>query len=299
MKLRTRSTATWASCLALATIAHVLHTASLGGSNPFLLAGEDDLELLLAGIPSLQRLLPPQRTIASDLDFLRLVQYIGTPRAQEQHWPQARALLERITDLDPEYGYAYEIGGILLLASKRIHASIEILEKGMRNVPQRWQLPFFASYDYWYELNDAAQGGALLLRASRLPGCPSWLAELAMRLYSSAGQFEPALHFVESALAENPPDAMKSELLRRRTELLVERDLRFLEKAIARYEQANGMKPIVLQNLVGSVLDRSVPTAPDGSFYSYDPTTGVVSSSLLPRRLQVYRPSQPIEAKAQ
>lgn len=232
-----------------------------------------------------------QATTAADLFFLRLVQYVGTPAAADAGWPQMLPLAELITDLDPEYGYAYEAAGILLSSKQRVDESDVILEKGMRFNPDRWQLPFFSAYNHWYVREDYATAADLLLRVARTPGSPAWVSQLASRLYSSAGQIEMGLAYVDAMLASDLPPGISDNLDLRRTELLVEKDLRILEAGIERYRERLGHPPGLLAEMVGEELS-SLPMAPDGSHYRYDPTTGEVSSHILEKRLVVNHPSQ-------
>lgn len=229
-----------------------------------------------------------QQTTAADLYFLKLVQYIGTPMAEKAGWPQLLQLGQLITDLDPEYGYAYQVIGILLSVKKRIDESNEIFEKGMTHVPKRWELPFYSSYNYWFERGDLTRGAELLFRAAGVTGGPPWLSDLASRLYSSAGQIETALQFIAGVLATDPPAAIRDDLLQRRQELLIERELQALENGIQQFHLRTGRRPSSLRELSGTVM-AFIPAAPDGTSFSYDPKTGEVSSPLLPKRLVLHR----------
>lgn len=238
-----------------------------------------------------------QQTTIADWYWLKLVQYVGTPDAIRQGLPQLLPLAEVITDLDPEYGYAYQVAGIVLSANQRFDESNAILDKGMANVPDRWQLPFYAGYNRWYETGELSSGAEFVLRAAKIPGSPAYLSSLATKLYSSAGQIETGLAMVESILAQNPPEQVREDMQARRTELLVERDLQFLEKAIALYEERYGILPLSLKFLEGSVIHQ-LPVAPDGSAYQYDASTVTVSSPLLQSRLKYHNPDAPPTAEA-
>src|SRR5690606_31785146 len=152
----------------LAGATHLIHLHAVDEAASELSA--DTPILLLPDADVVRWLSLGQRTTAADLYFLRLVQYVGNAVAAEAGWPQLLALGELITDLDPEFGYAYEATGILLSSRNRPEESNRILKKGFDAVPLRWQLPFFASYNHWYLLDDLEGGAELLLRAARIPG---------------------------------------------------------------------------------------------------------------------------------
>lgn len=227
-----------------------------------------------------------QHTAASDVYWLQLIQYVGTPEADRAGWPQLLDIGNLVVDLDPEHGYAYETIGVLLNSKRRIDESNLMLEKGIENVPDRWQLPFFAAFNYYFELEDPVRGATLLQRAAKLPGSPAYVPLLVARLYNTAGQIETALAFVETAMRESGgQEPAYSSLEERRNELLIERDLLLLEKSMERYQERTGRRPSSLDDLVGSVLV-AIPVSPTGRPYSYDPGTGTVSSPELPDRVR-------------
>lgn len=162
---------------------------------------------ILPDAASLRTLSHSHRTSAADLYWLHLIQYVGATAGAPIPWPKLEALAELVTTLDPEFGYAYEATGILLSEAGRIDSSNRILYKGLEEVPSRWQIPFFASFNHWHHLGELEEGGALLLRASRVPGSPRYLAELSSRLYASAGNVDDGLALVELMLqAGDGPD---------------------------------------------------------------------------------------------
>jgi len=85
-----------------------------------------------------------ERLALADLYWLRLVQYVGeTVIARVQRWDALYPLADLVTDLDPRYGYAYQVAGSNLAGVAGLYDQADaILQKGMRNVPGRWSLPW-------------------------------------------------------------------------------------------------------------------------------------------------------------
>lgn len=277
--------------LAFAGVGHFAHGAASAAFSPSSLEAETP-KLNLPSADAVRVLSVGQRTTASDLYFLKMVQYIGTPAAERVGWPQLHALAELVTDLDPEYGYPYEVAGVLLSMVRRFDESNRIFAKGIEAVPDRWQLPFFGAYNYWFELDDYPAGAELLWRASKIPGCPPYASQLAARLASKTDALEEALAFVEGTLrSDGLSDKVRERMEKRRLDILVEMDLKGLEAAIERYRDERGILPGSLADLVGPL--EPLPAAPDGSSYEYDVVTGEVRSPLLPVRLRFVPPSKP------
>ena len=130
----------------------------------------------------------------------------------------------------------------------------------------------------------------LVVRASRLPGSPAYLPQLATRLYAASDSFDLASSLA-TQLAEQAEDPeLKDAMERRVFEIRIEQDLRKLETAIAAYRASNGTLPTRLSELQEAGAISRIPTEPDGQAYVYDPTTGEVSSRTFTDRLRPYQP---------
>ncbi len=239
-------------------------------------AGTDGgYRLFLPDGPSVRLLALGQQVTLADAYWLRFVQYIGSPEAMRDGLPQAFELADLITDVDPLYGYAYQAAGVALNSAKRLDESDAILAKGMHNVGDRWQLPFYLAFNHWYERNDLATGASYLQRAAAVPGAPNLVREMVARLSSAAGQADAAVAYFENLLLSTDEPGLRERLEERLLELRIERDLVRLEDLIAQYKAQFGAPPPDLDELVGRGLV-AVPVSPSGSPYRYDPSTGQI-----------------------
>jgi len=236
-------------------------------------------------------------TSVADLYWLKLVQYVGTPGEEARHWPQLEPLADLVVTVDPLFGYAYEASGVVLASTGRYESSNAILERGMSQVPGRWQLPFFAGFNHWSALGDLDRGAELVLRASKIRGSPRYLPDLAARLFSSAGSLDDGIAGLDLAIRSTQDPHLKDELARRRDQMEIERALRTLESAIADFRLANRAIPAQLTDLDDPAANR-IARSPLAEKIRFDPSTGAVSSPLLPRRLMVYRPGHVPDALA-
>ena len=71
-------------------------------------------------------------------------------------------------------------------------------------------------------------------------------------------------------------------------ELIIERDLNLLEKAIKKYVQMHNQPPLNLGELVKSNLIKGVPKEPFEGHYYIEAETGLPKSSTHPERLRIY-----------
>ena len=234
--------------------------------------------------------------LTADLLWLRLVQVIGQKRNTADEYEWMYHALDVITTLDPEYAYAYQVGGTVLTElAHRIDLSNRILEKGAGANPNVWWLPFNLGYNHFFYLADPGRAATYIAQAARLPGGPAYLPGLATRMYAEAENPEVALEFLAAMWAQTDNSYVKAELETRMKELIIERDVRHLERAVSRYRERNGAFPGRLQELVARGDLGKVPEEPFGGEYVLDATTGKITSTTHPKRLRVIRPEEAIK----
>jgi tetratricopeptide (TPR) repeat protein len=227
--------------------------------------------------------------LGADILWLKLVQVVGKKRNSADEYEWMYHALDVITMLDPQYAYAYYVGGIILgdLAN-RPDLSIRLLEKGVTENPNVWNIPFLLGYNHYFLLGDPAKGAEYIMRAARLPDGPSYLPGLATRMAAEAGSPDTALAFLEARLRETQDPEMRKFLVNRMKEVIIERDLRILEAAVEAYRTQHRALPATLMDLVVAGAFPSLPQEPFGGDYRLDPKTGSVSSSTHPERLRTF-----------
>ena len=225
----------------------------------------------------------------ADLLWLRLVQVIGKKGNSADEYEWMYHALDVITTLDPQYAYAYYAGGVTLgdLAN-RPDLSIRLLEKGVKANPEVWNIPFLLGYNYYFLLGDPAKGAEYIMKAASLPDGPVYLPGLATRLAAEAGSPGTALAFLEARLRETQDSEMREVLANRMKEVIIERDLFILERAVEAYRTQRRTLPATLTDLVTAGAISSLPQEPFGGDYRLDPKTGSVSSSTHPERLRTF-----------
>jgi hypothetical protein len=173
--------------------------------------------------------------------------------------------------------------------ANRVDLSNNLLEKGFKENPTVWNLPFLLGYNYYFVLGDAAKGADYIERAARTSGAPDFLPGLATRMHAEAGNPEVALKFLEALWKENPDLVVREKLETRAKEVMIERDLRILEQAIGLYQKQYRAYPKTLTELVSAGYLTQIPEEPFGGSYLMDSQTGQVTSSTHPTRLKVFR----------
>lgn len=232
--------------------------------------------------------------LVADVLWLQAIQAMGERKVTDEAGQWIYHALDVITTLDPIFVRVYTAGGIALTTLVVMpEESNRLLQKGMSHNPDVWELPFLLGFNYYFELHDDRRAAEYIVRASRLPKAPSYLAPFAARLYVSARDPEDAVVFLAQVYAQPSDESIKRVLERRLKEVMVERDLQLLEEAISRYRARHKRAPEHLEDLVGPGFLRALPPEPFGGRYLYDPLTGTVRSSEMKERLQMLGKRRP------
>lgn len=229
------------------------------------------------------------RNFLADLQWLEAVQVAGSRRMSKGDYDRLDVLVRTVNQFDPKFVVPYLLGGLILGDSpQHVPDALKTLERGGRNFPRDWRFPFYIGYTRYFSLGNPADGGRAIEAAARIPGSPPYLPFLAARMLSEGRKPETALVFLEEMLKQEADPARRAVLQRRLLEVIVERDIQGLERAVEAYRSRSGDLPGDLYELVPAGLLREVPAEPHGGRYLLNPD-GTVRSDHVRQRLRVFR----------
>jgi len=226
--------------------------------------------------------------LVADAIWLETIQILGDKVVSPAGYEWAYHALDVVTTLDPKFSYAYELGAInLAVLGHRPDLANRLLEKGIKENPEVWRLPFYLGFNKFFYLKDYKAAAKYMAMASKLPGHPAYLPRLAARLYVQAGSPELALDFLRKIYRETRDENVRKSIEKRIKEVIVERDIKFLESAIGTYEKVFGHPPANLSELVKRGILKTIPQEPFGGYYYVD-SEGNVHSSNIQERMRIY-----------
>jgi hypothetical protein len=229
------------------------------------------------------------RNFLADLQWLEAVQVAGSSRMSSADYDRLDVLVRTVNNFDPKFVVPYLLGGLILGDSpQHVPDALKTLERGSRNFPRNWLFPFYTGYIQYFSLGNSVEGGRAIEAAARIPGSPPYLPFLAARMLSEGRKPETALVFLEEMLKQEADPARRVVLQRRLLEVIVERDIQGLERAVEAYRSRSGDLPGDLYELVPAGLLREVPAEPHGGRYLLNPD-GTVRSDHVRQRLRVFR----------
>jgi len=196
-------------------------------ADTLLLPKVDVLRLLSLGHPEM----------ASDLVAARANVYFGTQLATRGDQRRLAQALETAIDLDPRFHRLYLRGAAMLVYNGQAFSvdaltqANHLLERGERQFPGDWELPFQRGFNLLFELPKLAgeddprvpdwrqRGVDALRQAATLDGAPPWLANLAARMLTKEGGDELAIRNLEQTYAVTSNEETRAEIARKLSEL--------------------------------------------------------------------------------
>jgi len=218
-------------------------------------------------------------SLVADLAFVEAIQVHGargarkTQRSEPELAAADRALtrlLRYAVEMDPKYRLAYRFAGMALIRetfdgkAHNVLATEQILEQGVRERPDDWQIPFNLGFIQSYYLGHMADAARNLALAARQPNAPRYLGLLSTRLAADAGNLSFSRAMAEEMVQRASEDSTREEWLARLRDIEMEERARALERAVKRYREVVGRDPRSLEELVAARILPSIPGEPHG-----------------------------------
>ncbi len=225
--------------------------------------------------------------LLADTIYLWSIQYYGHRRTAEGR-SYLQHIYNTVTDLDPKFIDAYLTGALVMAQDMKDPAlAIELLDKGIRNNPDSWFLPFEAGWYSYLNLEEYEQAERYFQIAMGNPEAPPFVERLRAHTIAQQGNLMSALQQWEAILneAEAAGDAQTAAYAEQHVyDLAVQIMIGAIDEAIAAYEAREGRKPeslAVLRNqgllTIGFFNERGDPLNPNDEPFLYDRVTGEVS----------------------
>ena len=147
------------------------------------------------------------RNLVADMLWIKTVQYYGGYRWGKNNLALFSHLIDVITDLDPQFIFAYIFGGLVIAEDLgAFEEGMAFIEKGLEHNPTEWWLLFelgFLNYVYARDYETATYYFRL---ASRMPGADEITKRFAAFVAAKAGHTDTSIAMWEelSRTSDNP-----------------------------------------------------------------------------------------------
>lgn len=233
------------------------------------------------------------RALMADVYWIRAVQYYGGMRLSdgEKKYNLLYPLLDLTTSLDPRFDIAYRFGAIFLAeeypgGAGRPDLAIALLQKGLREQPDKWQFAQDIGFVHYWWLHDPTTAADWFNRAGDMPKAAAWLKPLAAVTLAQGSnrQLSRQLWMEISRTAEIEWFRTQADFRLKQLDAMDGIDV--LERAVQTYRERTGVYPASWRDLIRAGLMRRIPEDPTGVPFRLDVSNGTVtldpSSSLNP-----------------
>lgn len=212
---------------------------------------------------------------AADLYWLKFIQYYGGGEPQGKYRKLAE-LFGTVTDLSPKFSAAYKTGLIILPGEGFVSEALALGEKGKKNLPADWEMPYYTGLVYHIYKKDYVRAAEEFTAAAELPGAPENARYFAALYYQEADQRKIAYELFKSIYESSSDEYIKD---RSAKYVLHLEGVFTLEDAIIKFVLIYGRLPVSLAELVEQKIITELPVSALGFTYYYDPTTGKITDT--------------------
>jgi hypothetical protein len=190
-------------------------------------------------------------------------------------------MCDLVTDLDPRAEHVYRFAGLILpWEANEVDDGIRLLEKGVRNLPDAWELHYFLGMTRYFFKDDPDAAARDLGVAAQLPGAPPMVGRLAAVMRGRASDPATTVQFLRELLKNAESEQMKEVL----SSSLQDAEFRMaagaIDAAIGAYREKLGEAPPSLDALFArGIVKGQLPPEPFGGHWELDQATGRVRSS--------------------
>lgn len=210
--------------------------------------------------------------LVTDLIWLKTVQYIGG-NARHQRFHLLGDYLESVTDLDSKFYAPYFLGLLLLPDIEQGKQAVQLAEKGIQALPNRWEIPYYLGYVYYFYLEDYEKGAEMYEKASKMPGVLVSAKRMATNLQSKAGKHKIALDMWID-IYENTENEGMLELIEKK--IIREKNFLDLAMAVTNFENQKGYLPNTIEELAEFKFIEKIPEDPIEYWKSYQIKNGKI-----------------------
>jgi tetratricopeptide (TPR) repeat protein len=211
--------------------------------------------------------------LMADIYWTRAVQYFGGHHADRaRDFRLLAPLLEITTALDPKLLVAYQFGANFLAPKPPNGAgmpqkAIELVNNGIENNPNDWNLYYELGFVYYMELKDYERAAQAFAHGSQLPGAHPFLKIIAAQMAQHAGDNQMARALWMTTYQSTQDKQIRGNAIAHLRALQVSDDIDALQELVGQYGRKTGVLPRSMTDLVGAGLLRSIPLDPTGRPY--------------------------------
>jgi len=219
--------------------------------------------------------------VLANLLWFRTISYFGGHFQTDRAYPWLARMCDLVTDLDPRAEHVYRFAGLILpWEANEVDEGIRLLEKGVRDLPDAWQLHYYLGMTRYYFKDDPDTAAEELGTAARLPGAPPLVGRLAAVMHGRRSDPATTIQFLRELLKNAESEQMREVLTRSLEDAEFRAAAAAIEGAVDAYRQQFGALPPSTDALFErGIIHGQLPPDPYGGRWEVDQGGRVRSSS--------------------
>lgn len=208
--------------------------------------------------------------LAADIYWTRAVQYFGSHhRAHAQEYRLLGPLLDITTTLDPHLVVAYRFGATFLAQKPPEGAgepdrAVQLIERGIRENPDTWQLYFELGFLKYMELHDPAGAAQAFERGAQIPHAHPFLRVLAAAMAQHAGDRQMARALWMTTYQTTEDALIRQNAVKHLRALDVDDEVEQVQQIADEFTKRVGRPPQSMTELAQAGYLRGIPLDPLG-----------------------------------
>jgi len=212
------------------------------------------------------------REFLADWYWLKTIQYYGGGDPYGKYRKLAE-LFDVVVTLSPKFLAAYQTGLIILPGEGFVEEAIALGKGGQRNLPDRWELPYYTGLVYHIYKKDYRAAAEQFTQAASLPGAPPIVQYFSGVYRNLANERQLAYEIFRTVAATSESDFIKE----RAAKYVLHLEVIFqLEDALKSYQARFKRLPDSFEALVAAGILGRVPQSPLGITLVLDRQTGAI-----------------------
>jgi hypothetical protein len=257
------------TAVSLAVVAALLAVAAFSEHQLGKIPEQDPLgrELLYLPSPEMLKIMSLGNPgLAADILYLWSIQYYSLFRPHER-FLYLETIYNLITDLDPLYTDAYRIGALIMQIQtggdqEELESAVKrLFDKGMRNLPDSWELAEAAAWDFFIRFRDRETAIHFAELAARHPDAPSRVKRMlgVWRDKESAWTLEDSIEYWRQAVEDAEEEWDRAMCMNQLYDAVAARDRQQLNPLLRAYTLRFGRCPESWEEVVRAGAIRQVP----------------------------------------
>jgi hypothetical protein len=226
------------------------------------------------------------QNIVADYLYLWSIQFFSE-KMEVQRFKIIDEVFDFVTELDPKYIESYRIGALIMIKDvfgrqknqQGLQMAMKLLDKGIKNNPRNWILPFEAAQYEHFDIKDPLSANKYYKMTLASPELPKFYRN---RIFTAIGDTmegfnrNQAISYWYKLWKNAKDEIVRNIAFSHFYDLKLDLDIEFIKRAVKNYKVKYKHLPGQLSDLVRGKIVPALPYDPYGLPYLYNSETGDV-----------------------